>query len=142
MLNQLKNSILIICVACFLLQSCSSTSPNQAFQDAQNNYSQGKFAKAFKTLSKLAENGNSQAEYALGYMYYYGQGTDQDTEKAIILFQQAANQGNADAAKALTLVQDRSAPSTINPATHPVIATNSNNRNIAKHSNIQSHRMQ
>jgi hypothetical protein len=50
---------------------------------------------------KSAEQGFAQAEYNLGYMYYYGHGVPRDRVEANDLFQKAAAQGNEDARTAL-----------------------------------------
>jgi len=42
-----------------------------------------------------------QAQYDLGYMYYYGYGVPQDRVHAFDLFQQAAARGSEDAKRAL-----------------------------------------
>lgn len=48
---------------------------------------------AYDALSKLANTGNPQAIYNLGYLTQTGQGTAKDEKKAIQLYQQAATKG-------------------------------------------------
>ncbi len=55
-------------------------------------------------IEQLAEAGNMDAEYALGYMYYYGIGTDKDSYTAIAWIRAAAGQGQSDAVKAINMV--------------------------------------
>ena len=50
---------------------------------------------------KSAEQGYPEAQYDLGYMYYYGYGVPRDRVQAYDLFQQAAANGNEDAKRAL-----------------------------------------
>ena len=50
---------------------------------------------------KAARSGDADAEYALGYMMYYGKGTKQDINGSFHWFQKAAAQGQPQAIKAL-----------------------------------------
>jgi hypothetical protein len=58
-------------------------------------------AEAVRWYRKSAEQGYPQAQYDLGWMYYYGHGVPQDRVQANGLFQQAATHGNEDAKRAL-----------------------------------------
>lgn len=55
------------------------------------------FAKAAYWYRKAAEQGNAEAQYFLGLMYYRGQGISQDFTKAAYWYRKAAKQGNAKA---------------------------------------------
>ena len=46
---------------------------------------------------KAAEQGNRNAQYNMGYVYYHGEGVAQDYHKAIYWFRKASKQGEADA---------------------------------------------
>jgi TPR repeat protein len=48
-----------------------------------------------ENLIKLAEQGDSGAQYHLGVMYYNGEGVEQDVEQAIALFLKSAEKGDA-----------------------------------------------
>jgi len=50
-----------------------------------------------KELYLLAEQGDVDAQFNLGIMYYNGQGVLQDTNKALNWFHKAAEQGDVDA---------------------------------------------
>ncbi|HLS17219.1 MAG TPA: tetratricopeptide repeat protein [Paenalcaligenes sp.] len=50
-----------------------------------------------KTAIKLAEQGNAEAQFNLGLMYYFGQEVRQDYAKAAEWFEKAAAQDVADA---------------------------------------------
>jgi len=68
----------------------------------------------------LAKAGDSQAQYTLGYMYYYGQGLPRDRKQGHFWMQQSAKQGNKTALQALELLNQesrRGAPVTITPST-------------------------
>jgi septal ring-binding cell division protein DamX len=60
----------------FLITSCASTTSNQAnYTQAKTDFQEQNYYNAFQAFLVPAEKGNSDAEYALGYMYYYGKGT-------------------------------------------------------------------
>jgi len=50
-----------------------------------------------KALRVLAEQGDAQAQYRLGFMYRHGQGVPQDNGEAFRWYRKAADQGNAAA---------------------------------------------
>ena len=50
-----------------------------------------------KALRVLAEQGNAQAQYRLGFLYRHGQGVPQDNGEAFHWYRKAADQGNAAA---------------------------------------------
>ena len=49
----------------------------------------------YATELRLAEQGNVEAQYLLGYMHDFGYGVPQDYAKAVFWFQKAAEQGHA-----------------------------------------------
>lgn len=68
-----------------------------AFKD--QNYRQ-----AFIRLMPEAQKGQPDAQYAVGYMYYYGQGVTEDRKKARCWIKKAALAGQPDAKKALAIL--------------------------------------
>ncbi len=62
-------------------------------------------AEAVRWYRKSAEQGYPQAQYDLGYMYYYGYDVQRDRNQAYDLFQKAAARGNEDAKRALEWFQ-------------------------------------
>ncbi len=54
-----------------------------------------------KSLKKVANQGNADAQNSLGDMYYYGEGVTQNYAQAVKWLQKSANQGNADAQNSL-----------------------------------------
>ncbi len=48
-------------------------------------------------LTKLAEQGDADAQDQLGKMYYWGEGVEKDCKEAVECFKKAAKQGDADA---------------------------------------------
>ena len=63
------------------------------------------FRQAFIRLRPEAEKGNPQAQYAIGYMYYYGQGVIEDRRKAWYWITEASKNGDLDAKKAMEVLQ-------------------------------------
>lgn len=64
---------------------------------ANNALSRGDYETAIKEFTKLAENGDANAQANLGYMYYAGEGIAQSFENAVFWYRKAATQGNRDA---------------------------------------------
>lgn len=60
-----------------------------AASDAEN--------KTFAEIQQLANDGNAEAQLALGDMYYEGDGVEEDDAQAKAWYLKAAEQGNADA---------------------------------------------
>jgi septal ring-binding cell division protein DamX len=70
-------------------------------------------------LQQAAEAGDPDAQYALGYMYYYGKNVPQDSQQAKNWIKRAAVQGQDQANKALSMMQ--STPASNQPvAAEPV----------------------
>ena len=67
------------------------------------------YARALPIYAQLAAAGNPAAQFHLGELYWYGEGTAVDMAKADGLFRKAADAGNADARAALQLTPQRQA---------------------------------
>lgn len=67
-------------------------------------FQQSYYKKAMRILLPLACDGNPKAEYAVGYMFYYGYGVAQDTEIGHFWIERAANKGYIPAIKALNMI--------------------------------------
>ncbi len=63
------------------------------------------YRQAFIRLKPEAEKGQPDAEYAVGYMYYYGQGVVEDRRKAWYWITAAANAGQTDAKQAMKVLR-------------------------------------
>jgi TPR repeat protein len=88
----------------FLLQSCASPKHSQEVQKGKMYFEQGNFKLAFHQLLPIAAAGNAQAQYAVGYMYYYGYGTSEDQESGLFWMQKSAEQHYDPAIKALNII--------------------------------------
>lgn len=89
-----------------LLSACSTTSP---VDKGAAEFNQKDYRAAFADLLPQAQKGNSQAQYAVGYLYYNGLGVDKDLQQAQVWFHKAADQGNAKAVKALDMISEAKA---------------------------------
>ena len=67
------------------------------FEDGAAAYARGEFATALTLLRPLADQGNANAQNALGVMFVNGEGVAQDYAEAHKWYQRAANQGYAKA---------------------------------------------
>ena len=69
------------------------------------NFQEQDYRQAFIRLKPVAEQGYPQAEYAVGYMYYYGQGVVEDRDAARYWITAAARAGQPDARTALSILE-------------------------------------
>lgn len=81
----------------------NASSPNYAPACSTNPYLM-KYNCSIDRIQTAAENGSADAQYALGYMYYYGIGTVKDKQTAQLWIQRSAAQGQPLAKKAWTLI--------------------------------------
>jgi TPR repeat protein len=61
------------------------------------------YRQAFIRLKPEAKKGQPDAQYAVGYMYYYGQGVVENRKKAWYWITSAANAGQSDAQEAVKI---------------------------------------
>ena len=82
-------------VSVFSFQSTAwADTPVQQFQQGLTAYEQSDYQTAFKLWLPLAEQGNADAQFNLGLMYYNGRGVKQDDFEAVKWYRKAAEQGN------------------------------------------------
>lgn len=62
------------------------------------------YRRAFIRLMPEAEKGQPDAQYAIGYMYYYGQGVVEDRNKAWFWIHMAARLGQPEAITAVKIL--------------------------------------
>ncbi len=77
----------------------------QAMQACQTNEVLLKYQCSLKAVEQAAQKSDADAEYALGYMYYYGINTRENVESAQLWMRRAAAQGQPQAMEALRLLQ-------------------------------------
>lgn len=91
--------------------SANSLRPHQVSVETLSYLNQGKrffeegfYKKAMRELLPLACDGNPDAQYAVGYMYYYGYGVAQDTDVGYFWIARSASQGYIPAINAERLM--------------------------------------
>jgi len=107
--NRLRHLIFWLCTAAFLLISGCASTPD--YNDDQVRFEAGKeaflaheYVQAARLLEPLAIKGHSQAQYTLGYLYYYGLGITQNSEVGKRWISSSAAKNNQLALKALELI--------------------------------------
>ncbi len=89
--------IAVIAVNCLIVQSCVTENPRKqgpSIHQARNEFIQGHYKKSYPQLVNLAKWGNPIAQYALGYMYFYGLGVKTDQYKAVRWINVSARNGS------------------------------------------------
>jgi len=99
-LKCLKTAVLMLC--CFGLISCARCG---RMQRANYYFSHHQYVQAGDQLWLLANHGNRQAQYALGYMYYYGLGTVRDHDLGRLWIDRSARHGYPPAIQAMKNIQ-------------------------------------
>ena len=69
----------------------------QQLKKAQRDYAAGRYAEALPVFKQLAEDGNAEAQLALGKAYAEGHGVARDDARAAIWYRKSGLQGNAEA---------------------------------------------
>jgi len=67
------------------------------FDDGKAAYDRGDYVKAYKEFKPLAEEGNAEAQYFVGFMYDTGEGVAKDKDEAAKWYRKAAEQGHLEA---------------------------------------------
>ena len=105
----MKKILLGLVLPLFLI-SCSQNKTQEPkdplLVEAKNNFYGGDYKAAAKDLHVLSKAGDPEAQYALGYMYYYGMGVDKNQIVARRLISMSAEKGNKEAIRALRLLVD------------------------------------
>lgn len=104
----MKNFIIFL-LSIFLFGCVTTTKNTSELQQAERYFEAGYYKKAMHYLLPLALKGNAKAQYAVGYMYYYGEGVAQDTDTGYFWIDQAAEQHYPPAQNALKLIDQNHA---------------------------------
>ncbi len=91
----------LIIAMLMLLSACAGPTP---FEEGMDNFHQQNYQAAFDKLYPLAEDGNADAEYAIGYMFYEGKLGAADKSLGVEWIRKAALQGNDLAEQALGII--------------------------------------
>lgn len=98
--------LLLTCALTSLVGCASNSASQQQLHKAENAFQQQHYKESAALLTPLAINGDAKAQYALGYLYYYGKGVEQSQAIANNWFRRAAKQGHSKAQQALnTLIR-------------------------------------
>lgn len=96
--------MLIIFLSVFLL-ACASARMAEEVQSGKATFDSGNFKLAFAQLLPLAVKCSPEAQYAVGYMYYYGLGVEAHKESGLFWISQSAAQMYRPAIKAMQLIE-------------------------------------
>lgn len=105
------NRCLSLILTCLMLGACAGPRIAQDLQGGKASFESGDYKEAFHQLLPLAVQGNAEAQYAVGYMYYYGYGVSEDTESGVFWMKKSAEQNYPPAIKALQLLRHPTAES-------------------------------
>lgn len=94
--------IVILFVVISILGGCKTTN----LQEGIESFRVQDYRKAFIRLKPEAERGQPDAQYAVGYMYYYGQGVVEDRKQAWYWINQAASVRQKDALAAVQILNE------------------------------------
>ncbi|MCS4503444.1 hypothetical protein KBTX_02688 [wastewater metagenome] len=84
------------------LAGCATTpAGGSSMAEGREAWLAGDYRRALPPLYQAARAGNPRAQYALGYMYYYGQGVVADSGQAVQWIRRAARAGDPLAVEAL-----------------------------------------
>ena len=78
-----------------------------SYEDALEEYGRGEYQAAYQLLKPLAEQGNSNAQMMLGFMYDQGRGVPKDSAETEKWLRMSAKQGNIGAQTTLGLMKGR-----------------------------------
>lgn len=94
----------LFCAVVFGISGFASAGP---LEDADKFLAAKAYDKALPIYAKLAEAGNTEAQFRLGEMYWYGDGTAVDIKAATSWMQKAAARGHAGAVESLAILKQR-----------------------------------
>lgn len=108
--STMKNKLLPALLFILSLLAGCATDPTfdseaKQFAAAKEAFLKYEYAKAARLLEPLALQGNDQAQYSLGYLYFYGLGVSQNTALGKRWISQSAAKGNEKAIEALEIFE-------------------------------------
>ncbi len=98
--------LLIVLMFIPLMAACISSAFN--LHEGIQSFKMQDYRRAFIRLKPEAAKGQPDAQYAIGYMYYYGQGVVEDRKKAWYWINMAAQAGQPDAIVATKILEQGS----------------------------------
>ena len=85
----------ILCLTLAVLLGSAGEGWSANYQKGQEAFLKKDFATTLREWTPLAERGNTDAQFNLGQMYYYGRGVPRDYKTAVKWYRLAAEQGHA-----------------------------------------------
>jgi len=105
-LRYLLISFVVACSACAINPQVKI---DETLEKAREEYKQKKYQETAITLMPLVREGNPDAQYTLGYLYFYGMGVPRNVNFGRQLIQAAAEQGNIRALAAINTFAQQTA---------------------------------
>lgn len=102
--NQKKNEVTLPPSMQPQPQQPMSPATMSELQQGKRLFQDGYYKRAMSQLLPLAVDGIAEAQYAVGYMYYYGFGVTQDTPSGDFWIRRSADQGFKPAIEALSIM--------------------------------------
>ncbi len=90
---------ILILVTTLLLSACQTN--HYLLSQGKADFEKQHYTQSLRTLIHQANKGDPEAEYAVGYLYFYGKGVTEDKPRGLYWMQRAAQQGYAPAKEAL-----------------------------------------
>lgn len=97
------NKLIKICLLMFVFV-ISACATHQALEKGMVSFKALDYRRAFIILKPLARKNVPEAEYAIGYMYYYGQGVVEDKKRGRMWINRAAFHGEPRAVTAMIVL--------------------------------------
>lgn len=97
--------LLLVIILIPMVSACITRSLN--LREGIQSFRAQDYRRSFIRLVPEAEKGQPDAQYAVGYMYYYGQGVTENREKAWYWINRAAQAGQPDAMTAVQILDGR-----------------------------------
>lgn len=91
----------LLCTQLILLTACAS---GMNLREGIISFRAQDYRQAFIRLKPLAEQRQPDAEYAVGYMYYYGRGVVENKKLAWMWINRAAHLGQPEAVQAVKIL--------------------------------------
>lgn len=82
---------------CSIAETYGIKAVDEQLKSAKDSYSKKNYAEALHLFRELADQGNAEAQYYLGEIYFFGNGVEKDSAEAIKWYERSANQGDANA---------------------------------------------
>jgi TPR repeat protein len=96
----------LLCLLTLLLGCATNPQKEDPMEIARESFKSGNYHESATLLMPLAQKGDAEAQYALGYQFFYGLGVKRDKTQGFFWMQQSAIQGYKPAREALLRLTD------------------------------------